>query len=379
MKNCLINLLLTLFPVCSFAQLDTITASLQSRIEHDGKHPVHSILLHIEDQLSGFRYSEGVGLTQKRGVPVEKDAQFRIASITKTFVACIIMQLLEEGKLQLNQPISDHLSPIAYLDLANLHFHQDTAYAADITIEHLLSHRSGLADIFHDKAFPFYMGFYLNKQKQYSPEKIVEKYYRYNLQRRAHFRPGDGFYYSDMNYVLLGLLIQQIERKSLAEVIRSRILTPLAMYDTYLEFYEPARGNGQLIHQYRKRMDMTKMNTSFDWAGGGLVSTTADLATFIRALFTNRLISAASLREMIKTRETSQGQNDYGLGLWASNFNGHTYYGHYGFYGSYLGYCPTQRTLLIWNISQTDPGFFVHRLMEKLLRNAPSSAIDSKP
>lgn len=162
-------LLFTIAPIYLFAQREAIPASLQSRIEHHGKHPVHSILLYLEDQSSDLRCTAGVGLTHKRGVPVEKEAQFRIASITKTFVASIILQLLEEGKLALDQPIIEQLAPIDYLDIANVHFYNDTAYAAAITIEHLLSHRSGLADIFHDKAFPFYLGFYLNKQKQYSP------------------------------------------------------------------------------------------------------------------------------------------------------------------------------------------------------------------
>lgn len=379
MKNCLITLLLTLIPVCSFAQLDTITANLQSRIEHSGKRPVHSILLHLEDGSTGYSYSEAVGLTQKRGAPVDNDAQFRIASITKTFVATIILQLQEEGKLRLDQPVIDHLSFIDYLDLANIHFHQDTAYAADITIEHLLSHRSGLADIFHDKAFPFYLGFYLNKQKQYSPEKIVDKYYRYKLQKQAHFKPGTSFYYSDMNYVLLGLLIQQIERKPLAEVIRSRLLTPLQMDDTYLEFYEPARGNRKLIHQYRKRMDMTKMNTSFDWAGGGLVSTTADLAKFIRALFSGKLISSPSLKKMATMHFTGYHNNPYGLGLNESTFGGDIYYGHYGFYGSYLGYCPAKQTVLVYNISQAAADFSAKAMIEEVLVFVQKAALMTAP
>lgn len=360
-------LFITLFPLYSFAQLEGISTSLNNRIEHSGKLPVHSILLYIEDQSSSFRYSEGVGLTKKRGVPVEQDAQFRIASITKTFVASVIIQLLEEGKLQLDQPIIDYLSPLDYLNLSNIHFHNDTAYAAAITIEHLLSHRSGLADIFHDKAFPFYLGFYLNKQKQYSPEKIVEKYYRYNLQRQAHFKPGSDFYYSDMNYVLLGLLIEQIENMSLAEVIRSRILRPLNMNDTYLEFYEPARGNGKLIHQYRKRMDMTMTNTSFDWAGGGLVSTTLDLAKFAKALFNGSLISPSSLKKMTTMRFTGAHNNRYGLGLNESTFGGDTYYGHYGFYGSYAGYCPAKETVLVYNISQAAVDFSAKDMIEEAL------------
>ncbi|MEM6320830.1 MAG: serine hydrolase domain-containing protein [Bacteroidota bacterium] len=261
-----------------------------------------------------FLFHEGFGLTKKKGEIVSKNAQFRIASITKPFVATIVLQLVEEGKLRLDDKIFEYLEAIDYLNFENFHFYKNKSYAKEITIHHLLAHRSGLADIFNDKGFRFYSGVFLNRKKQYAPETIVGKYFQYGLNRGAHFVPGNDFYYSDMNYVLLGLLIQQIEGISLAEVIKTRILEPLNMKDTYLEFYESTKGNWQRVHQYIKKMDMTKMNTSFDWAGGGLVSTNVDLATFIKALFTGQLISKALLQKMTTMKFTQEYHNRYGLG-----------------------------------------------------------------
>lgn len=366
-------LLLLLLPALLTAQPDSISAILQQHVNHSGKHKVHSVLFYLEQEREGFLYQEGFGLTQKQGDPITRDAPFRIASITKTFVATIIMQLMEEGKLQLDDHVIPYLQDVDFLDISNIYYYEKESYATAITIEHLLSHRSGLADIFHDKALRFYTGVYLNKRKQYSPEIIVRKYYRYRLHQQAHFPPGTDFFYSDMNYVLLGLLIQEIEQRPLAAVIRSRILEPLQMQDTFFEFYEPATGDQPPIHQYRKRMDMTQMNTSFDWAGGGLVSTTTDLAIFVKALFGGQLINEASLQQMTAMRLTGEYHNRYGLGLYESEYNGDIYYGHYGFYGSYLGYCPVKKTILAYNISQVHTDFYAAGMIEEVLRVTEAS------
>lgn len=357
-----------LLPLGMKAQSDSISTILQSRLDHSGKHKVHSILIYLENTDRDFLYHEGLGLTNKRGEIVSKDAQFKIASITKTFVATIILQLVEEGKIQLDDKIFEYLKAINFLDFENFHIYENESYAKSITIEQLLSHRSGLADIFNDKGFKFYMGLFLNKKKQYSPETIVKKYFEYGLNQKAHFKPGDDFYYSDMNYVLLGLMIQQIENRSIAEAIRMRILEPLNMENTYLEHYEPSKGKRQKVHQYIKRTDMTKVNTSFDWAGGGLVSTTADLATFIKALFGGQLISKPTLQTMTSMRFTHQHHNRYGLGLYESKYDGDFYYGHYGFYGSYLGYCPEKKIVIAYNLSQANTDFFVGGMVNDILK-----------
>ena len=360
-------LLSLLFPLCLLAQTDTILSILQSKINHSGKQAVHSILFYLEETEGDLLFNEGFGLSEKKGDEVVKDAQFKIASITKTFVATIVLQLEEEGKLRLEDKSFDYLKGIDFLDLEDFHLYEKVPYANTITIEHLLAHRSGLADIFNDKAFRFFLGVFLNKNKQYSPEAILKQYYRYGLNQKAHFKPGDGFHYSDMNYVLLGLLIEQIEEKPLAEVIRARILAPLHMKDTYLEFYEPPKNKRQVVHQYINKTDMTQVNTSFDWAGGGLVSTMPDLAIFIKALFEGQLIDKGSLQKMTSMKFTQEHHNRYGLGLYESTYNDAVFYGHYGFYGSYLGYCPEKKMVIAYNISQSNTDFYVGGMVNEIL------------
>jgi len=187
----------------------------------------------------------------------------------------------------------------------------------------------------------------------------VELYYTLELNTDSHFEPGKNWSYSDMNYLLLGVIIESLEQKSLAQSIRDRILNPLKMKNTYFEFYESPSHNNKIIHQYIGDIDMTEINTSFDWAGGGLVSNNQDQAKFIKALFNHELIGESSLNKMIDVQFTKEYESKYGLGIYESIYKGDTFYGHYGFYGSYIGYCPKKKMVLSYNISQADICFHI--------------------
>ena len=361
-------LLLVIMPTLLFAQEDSISIVLNNFLAPKGKNHVQSMIYHIEKPKQNYLYSEGFGLDKKGGNAITQDAQFRIASITKPFVAIVILQLMEEGKLQLSDKASKYLKEIDYINFDKLHIYQGKSFSEEITIEHLLSHRTGFADIFNDEGGKFYLGIFFHKKRQYDPKRIVEKYYHYELNERPHFKPEEDFYYSDMNYVLLGLMIEKLEQKPLAEVLRKRIIEPLKMNNTFFEFYEERRGSQQQIHQYFKNIDMTKINTSFDWAGGGLVSNASDLSTFVKALFGGQLLKESSLAKMTEMKFTGENHNRYGLGLYESHYNGKVFYGHYGFYGSYMGYSPDDDTILIYNISQSRTSFSEFQLTERVLK-----------
>ena len=170
-----------------------------------------------------------------------------------------------------------------------------------------------------------------------------------------------------MNYVLLGLIIESIEQRELHKSIRNRILIPLKMEDTYFEFYEDPTNKAHVMNQYIGKINFSKLNTSFDWAGGGLVSTNQDLSTFIKALFEYKLINTESLKKMIDVKFTKKGEYRYGLGVYESIYNGKTYFGHYGFYGTYIGYCPESKTVISYAINQAIPDFEGHTLISEIL------------
>ena len=354
-------------PFTLAGQPESLSILLDKYLDDDEERPVHSILFYVEDVDNNFVFNQGHGITAKGGERVTEYDQFRIASITKTFLATVILQLIAEEKIQPESRAQSFLGEMPFLDFEQIHIFNNRSYSQEITVEQLLSHRTGLADIYTDRENEFFASVIENKTKQYTPERILEVYYQYHLNSASHFKPGNGWYYSDMNYVLLGLIIENIEGKSLAESIRERILDALKMDNTYFEFYEQPQGNSKRVHQFVEQLDMTEINTSFDWGGGGLVSTNADLATFIKALFNNELINEQSVSQMSAVQDTKRGENRYGLGLYESIYNGRTYYGHYGYYGSYLGFCPQEKVAISYNISQANAGFNVHQLVEAVL------------
>ncbi|WP_299626730.1 serine hydrolase domain-containing protein [uncultured Tenacibaculum sp.] len=356
-----------LAPLLSFGQTDLIDSLVKANINHESENPIHSILLYIENLEKNVIYHEGFGKLDKDSEKVSKNDQFKIASSTKLFVSTIILQLAEEGKLNLDDKAYRYLKDLDYLDFDNFHIYKEKNYSKEITIKQLLSHRSGLADIFSDKQQEFFNYLLEDPSRQFSPKSIVELYYKFNLNKASHFDPSTGWIYSDMNYLLIGLIIEQIDQTTLSESIRKRILEPLKMSDTYFEFYEPRRQKNNLINQYVGNVNFTKINTSFDWSGGGLVSTNKDLATFITALFNLKLINGKSLQKMIDVQFTKDHEKRYGLGIYESEYNGNIYYGHYGFYGTYVGYCPKTKTVISYCISQTNLTFNKNEFINKTL------------
>lgn len=357
-----------LLPMSIFGQSDSISTLLKTKINHEGQNPVHSILLQIENDSKKFSYKQGFGLVDKNGAPVTKDSAFKIASSTKLFVSTIVLQLEEEGKLTINDLIGPYLQSINYLNFDNLHHYQGAKYAQDITIEHLLSHRSGLADIFTDKQHEFFELLFSNPTVNYSPESLIKLYYQMNLNNLSHFEPDQGWHYSDVNYLLLGLLIEQVDNVTLAQSIRNRILEPLQMEDTFFEYYEAPKKTPLLIKQYVGAVNFSNINTSFDWSGGGVVSTNNDLTTFIKALFEFKLISEQSLTKMTAVRFTKKNESRYGLGVYEFTLDNDTYFGHFGFYNTFVGYCPTSGTSLSYSISQATPNFNTYQFIGELLR-----------
>lgn len=361
-------ILLVLFGVICNANAQNVNQLLLSKVDTTSEHPVHSISMFMKNQDTVI-IDQIVGLRKKGGDKASSTDQFRIASSTKTFTATIILQMMEEGKLALLDPIYPYLRDIEYLRLDDFHLYQDSAFAREINIQQLLSHKSGLADVFNDKQEALLERVMQNPTKQYQPKDVVDWYFEFDLHNEAKFKPGEGWHYSDMNYLLLGLLIEELDQKSLSQSIRDRILQPLNLKDTYLEFYEKTETDKPRIHQYVGNIDFNTINTSFDWSGGGLVSTHQDLATFIEALFNGKLISEKSLQKMTTTEATFEHHLPYGLGVYESVYNGDTFYGHYGFFGTYIGYCPKTKTVLSYCITQAMPSSNVYEFVNYMVEN----------
>jgi len=332
---------------------------LRSHLVHKGKQPVHNLMVYAKNGQTGEELHSGEGIVGRNEVPIDPDYQFKVASITKTVVAVLILQLMEEGKLTLQDRAGQYLAQRPELRFDALHYLGDTAYAKDITIEHLLQHRSGLADIFSDASTRFQISVLLHKKREYDVPRIMDLYYRYKLNKQAHFQPGQGYYYSDMNFMLLGMVVEELTGQSLPQAIRERVLQPLNLQDTYFEYYEARRGRGRMIDTYLNRINITrKINTSYEWGGGGLVSTTAELATFIRAVFELRLFERpATLQRMLDISATQDYGAHYGLGIFQFQIDDLRLYGHGGYYGSLMLHDPDHDITIVANAGQSNLPF----------------------
>ena len=374
-KTILKYLLIFLVPSICSAQSDfkikeaKIDSLMKAHISHKGKQPVHSFLLYVRNENTGFEFNHSVGTIGRNDTQIDEEYRYNVASITKTFVATIILQLEEEGKLNTSDKAINYLKDVGFLKFDQMHLIDKKSYSSEITIEMLLHHTSGISDIFTDAATRFNISVLLHKKRQYTTEMFMNRFYKFKMNEKPFNKPGEGYHYSDVNYMILGFIIEQVTGQSLPQAIRERILIPLKMGNTYFEYYEPEQGNGKRIDAFLNRINMTKnINTSYEWGGGGLVSTTKEMGVFIKALFDLKLFkNNTTLAKMIDISETEKFGQHYGMGIYRWEINGKTFYGHGGFYGSMLTYDPIDKITFSANIGQVKAPFNAGKAVSELM------------
>ncbi|MEV0390121.1 serine hydrolase domain-containing protein [Nonomuraea sp. NPDC050643] len=246
--------------------------------------------------------------------PAPVDGRFRIGSVTKSFTATVVLQLVGEGRLSLSDSVERWLPGLV-------------DRGAGITVRHLLQHTSGLPE--YTTGMMDRWGVPRQRYRTWSARELVAR--AEALPRRL--APGAGFDYSNTNYIVLGLLIERVTGGSYAAEIGKRILRPLGLRHTHLPGASPAVP-GPHAHAYvpvtRKGkvvpVDLTRFDPTMAGAAGEIISTTADLNRFYRALFQGGLLRPAQLKEMKDLGRTEE----YGLGLEAGPLPCGTAWGHGG-------------------------------------------------
>ena len=372
-KNKMNKIIIALLVLCTIYQysnaqvqdnkkVSDLMHHFEKLLNNKPKKQVVNMLCYLENEKKAIVFSEGFGyIDNTRQEPISKNQPFKIASISKMFTSVVVLQMYEEGLINLDEYAYKYLNEIDYLNFENLHVNYGVSYGKKITIRQLLNHTSGLADIFIDTEEQFNEHVLDNRQKQWSPGLLFQKYYEFKVNEMAKFKPGTSYAYSDVGYFLLGLCIEQISNTSLAEQYRKRILNPLKLNNTYLEYYEDKTSDLEIAHAYIKDLEATKeLNTSYDWSGGGLISNTADLKKFIQNLFKNKLF---------KNEETLKMMIDddmYGFGISVFKFDDKIYYGHLGFWGSGIFYDPKNEITICLSINQTNPSFDAFKLIKRV-------------
>lgn len=231
---------------------------------------------------------------------------FRVGSITKTFVATIVLQLEAEGVLRLDDSVERWLPGLV-------------PNGGAITLRHLLNHTSGIYNYTDDPEV--LRAFVRNRLEVWTPARIVALATRH----QPLFAPGARWSYSNTGYILLGLVVERATGTTLAEQLRRRIVEPLGLTRTSLPDLPTmpppvARGyllvgNGLVSTPGRRPADVTSWSPTWAWAAGALVSTAADLGRFYRALLGGELLVPAQLDAMRRTVPIAFLNEGYGLGL----------------------------------------------------------------
>ncbi|MFG3258042.1 serine hydrolase domain-containing protein [Streptomyces sp. NPDC048172] len=304
--------------------------AMHTAVERDG---VPGVLGEADDGAGRWTGSSGVADTRTHRARLPRD-RFRIGSLTKPFVATVLLQLEAEGKVRLDDPVGRWLKglPLGPYGAA----FGDQAHV--LTIRHLLGHTSGIADYTTVPAFRarnFGPGFLSGRTRTYTPRVLATA----ALQRPRLFAPGDGWSYSNTNFVLAGMIVQRVTGRPYAEEIERRVIRPLGLRDTSLPgtsarvpgphgraYSRLATGYGPHPRTY----DVTSLNPSLAGASGEMVSSTRDLTRFARELLTGGLLPPRQLDEMKDTVPAANGDR-YGLGLTSRALScGITVWGHEG-------------------------------------------------
>lgn len=280
--------------VLKMISIETKLQDYVKEIVEKNKH-IYNVLLAISTGNGEFSWSGAAGIANKaKEISMTPETPFFIASITKLFTATIIMKLYEEKKIDLDDTIVDRLPDTL---VKRIHIYNGVDYTDSITIRHLLSHTSGIADYYLEKpkgGKSFFDLILENPDETYTVDQTIA-FARDTL--KANFEPGKKAKYSDTNFQLLGKIIESIVGKELHHVYHEYLFSPLGLNNTW--FYkrsEPIDKKRMPVAEfyYKDKIISDYKPLESSWADGGLISTTKDCLTFLKALFTGKIINKDS-------------------------------------------------------------------------------------
>ncbi|MFF9620245.1 serine hydrolase domain-containing protein [Streptomyces griseosporeus] len=257
--------------------------------------------------------TEGVG-DVRRGTPRSAADRYRVGSITKTFVATVLLQLEAEGRLSLDDTVEEWLPGVV-----RGHGHDGRR----ITVRQLLNHTSGIYNYTQDEDFgrTYFLkdGFLRHRYDTTRPEDLVAV----AMSHRPDFAPGTSWHYSNTNYILAGMIVERVTGRPWGEEVHRRVIAPLHLRGTSVPgtrttLPQPSsRAYGKLAETATgPSYDVTELNPSLAGSAGEMISDSADLTRFYRALLGGRLLPPQQLKEMKTTVPAADLPGaGYGLGL----------------------------------------------------------------
>jgi len=286
--------------------------------------------------LSDGRYaavSTGLADVENR-VPLSPGNRMLAGSIGKTFVAAVVMQLAQEGKINIDDKLSTWLGNEAWFSrLPN---------ADRVTLRNLMNHASGIQEYFTQKNFPAALR--EKPDKIWRPEELVD----FVLDLKPLFPAGKGFSYADTNYILVGMVVERVTKRTLYTEVEQRILKPLKLTETIPSNSRTIPGlitgyslpNSPFGFSGRTIIDgRFVINPQFEWAGGGFASTPLGLARWAKALYEGKAFGKPWLDQMLDGVEAKEGRGavgKYGFAVQIRQSGWGPIYGHGGWFPGYL-------------------------------------------
>jgi D-alanyl-D-alanine carboxypeptidase len=295
-----------------------------------------------------------------RGTPLRADTPFRIASVTKTFVAAAVLRLVEKHRIRLRDPIARHLSAESVAVLR-----ADGYRPRHITVRQLLLHTAGLFDYATSDAY--------DELNTTDPQRVWTRpeQLRFATEHGDPIgAPGERFHYSDTGYVLLGEILERVTGTPLPTAVRELVgFRRLGLDHTYWESLEPpVPADGERAHQYYDSFDNIVLDASSDlYGGGGLVSTVSDLTRFFRALFHGKVFhDRATLRTMTRISGPGRGAGA-AMGIFRVDLAGERCYEHPGYWGTEAIHCPRLDLTIARTTNQADDADFDSGPLERVV------------
>ena len=277
-------------------------------------------------------YQKGYGFANvELSVPAEPGSIYMIGSITKNFTASAIMLLSEERKISLDKKITEYLPDV-----------QDVP--SSVTVRHLLTHTSGITD------YTTIPGSILFARVDRTPKEVVKP----SLALPLNFVPGEKYEYSNTNYILLGMIIERVAKKSYGQFLFERIFQPLDMTSTRVNNRADIIKNRVAGYNWweNKLHNSDYSSPSNSWSSGAIVSNVTDLAKWDIALRKNKLLKPGIINMMLTPAKLNNNQEiKYGLGNELSSDRGHRIGGHggeiFGFTTSFSEYIDDNLTVIL--------------------------------
>lgn len=291
------------------------TAVQRDRVRYGGKTPVPAAVIGVWDD-SGHSYVRTFGDADlRRKVRVATDDRFRVGSNTKTFVVSVLLQLVNERKLSLDDPLSRFDLGVTVPD------------AAHITVRELCDMRSGLYEAYDT---PQFARLNWKVPKNFKPQMLVA----WAVRHKPYFPPNQGYRYSNTNYILLGLIIESLTHDSAENQIRKRLIVPFGLRDTSFpqtEAMPEPWARGYALDARRNWRDVSNtVPVAFMWTAGAMISDTQDIRRWVK-LFTTGVAGGKATYADLTRCIPFLGNTSFGLGVTCSA-------GWYGYTGALPGY-----------------------------------------